>query len=43
MLANGIFVSWIYLRFFQKHKNGTRGDASTTFVFARFIFNKFLN
>jgi membrane associated rhomboid family serine protease len=37
MLANGIFVSWVYLRFFQKHKNGTRGDASATFVFARFL------
>ena len=35
MLTNGTFIGWIYLRFFQKHKNGTRGDASSTFVFAR--------
>jgi hypothetical protein len=35
MLTSGIFVGWIYLRFFQKHKNGTKGDSSSTFVFAR--------
>ena len=35
MLSSGVFHGWIYLRFFQKHKNGTRGDSSSTFVFAR--------
>ena len=35
MLLMGILIGWIYLRFFQKHKNGTRGDSSGTFVFAR--------
>jgi membrane associated rhomboid family serine protease len=35
MLSSGVFFGWIYLRFFQKHKNGTRGDSSSTFVFAR--------
>lgn len=34
MLTSGVFYGWIYLRFFQKHKNGTRGDSSSTFVFA---------
>jgi membrane associated rhomboid family serine protease len=35
MLSSGVYYGWIYLRFFQKHKNGTRGDSSSTFVFAR--------
>lgn len=37
MLAQGSFIGWIYLRFFQKHKNGTCGDSSSTFVFASFF------
>jgi membrane associated rhomboid family serine protease len=35
MLSSGVYYGWIYLRFFQKHKNGSRGDSSSTFVFAR--------
>jgi membrane associated rhomboid family serine protease len=35
MLVSGILIGWIYLRFFQKHKNGTRGDSASTFTFAR--------
>lgn len=35
MLTYGVFYGWIYLRFFQKHNNGTRGDSSPSFVFAR--------
>lgn len=34
MVTFGVFYGWVYLRFFQKHKNGTRGDSSSTFVFA---------
>lgn len=37
MLSFGVFIGWIYLRFFQIHKNGTRGDSSSTFVFASFF------
>lgn len=33
----GIFTSWIYLRFYQKHKNGSRGDQSSAFSFASFF------
>ncbi len=36
MVFFGAFIGWIYLRFFQMHKNGTRGDSSSTFVFARY-------
>lgn len=35
MLFFGIITSWIYLRFFQIHKNGIKGDSSNTFSFAR--------
>lgn len=37
MLAFGIKVSWIYLRFFQSHSNGTTGDMSTSFSLASFF------
>ncbi|CAF0933289.1 unnamed protein product [Didymodactylos carnosus] len=37
MLSFGIFISWTYLRFFQLHKNGSRGDQSNTFSFASFF------
>lgn len=33
----GIFVSWIYLRFYQRHKNGKRGDMADDFSFARLL------
>ncbi len=35
MVSFGVYFGWIYLRFFQKHKNGTRGDSSSTFTFSR--------
>lgn len=31
----GILVSWIYLRFYQKHGNGNKGDMAEDFSFAR--------
>jgi membrane associated rhomboid family serine protease len=34
MITLGVFIGWIYLRFFQKHKNGSRGDSSNNFIFA---------
>lgn len=37
MISFGVLYGWTYLRFFQKHNNGTRGDSSSTFVFARYI------
>jgi hypothetical protein len=33
----GVYCGWLYLRFFQKHKNGTRGDSSSTFTFSTFF------
>lgn len=35
MFLSGIIVSWIYLRFYQRHTNGTRGDMADNFTFAR--------
>lgn len=35
MFGFGIFLSWIYLRFYQKHSNGNRGDMADNFSFAR--------
>jgi len=37
MLSFGIFISWTYLRFFQPHQNGTKGDMSASFSFASFF------
>ena len=34
MLACGLIVSWVYLRFYQKHSNGNRGDMADSFAFA---------
>ena len=36
MFGMGIFTSWIYLRFYQKHSNGNRGDFAESFSFARY-------
>jgi hypothetical protein len=41
MFGNGIIVSWIYLRFYQKHTNGNRGDMADTFSFASFFPSQF--
>jgi membrane associated rhomboid family serine protease len=35
MFGAGILVSWMYLRFYQKHSNGNRGDMADNFTFAR--------
>ena len=34
MLASGLLVSWVYLRFYQKHSNGNRGDMAESFAFS---------
>lgn len=38
MFGMGLLSSWVYLRFYQRHSNGTRGDMADSFVFARYIF-----
>lgn len=35
MFNAGTLVSWIYLRFYQKHSNRGFGDGSDSFTFAR--------
>lgn len=35
MFTWGVVISWIYLRFYQKHTNGNRGDMADNFSFAR--------
>lgn len=35
MFLSGLLSSWIYLRFYQYHSNGTRGDMADYFTFAR--------
>ncbi len=35
MFGYGVLVSWVYLRFYQKHSNGNRGDMADNFNFAR--------
>ncbi|XP_071537028.1 transmembrane protein 115 [Panulirus ornatus] len=37
MIGCGIAVSWVYLRFYQVHSNGTRGDMAETFAFSCFF------
>ncbi|EEB10526.1 transmembrane protein, putative [Pediculus humanus corporis] len=39
MFGSGLFVSWIYLRFYQRHSNGTKGDMADNFTFASFFPN----
>lgn len=36
MVISGVLTSWIYLRFYQRHSNGTRGDMADNFSFARY-------
>jgi len=38
MYASGLLVSWTYLRFYQWHSNGTKGDMADNFTFARYWF-----
>jgi len=39
MFGSGLVVSWIYLRFYQMHANGSRGDTADGFSFASFFPN----
>ncbi|KAF7257680.1 hypothetical protein EG68_05257 [Paragonimus skrjabini miyazakii] len=39
MFATGIFVAWVYLRFFQRHDNGVIGDVTDAFTFSGFFPN----
>ncbi|XP_043476362.1 transmembrane protein 115 [Leptopilina heterotoma] len=39
MFLSGLFISWTYLRFYQRHNNGTRGDMTDNFTFASFFPN----
>ncbi|CAG5122132.1 unnamed protein product [Candidula unifasciata] len=41
MFTSGIVVSWVYLRFYQKHTNGNRGDMADNFSFASFFPSQF--
>ena len=38
----GLLTSWIYLRFYQKHNDGSKGDSANGFSFARYtwVMNK---
>ncbi|CAB3361793.1 Hypothetical predicted protein [Cloeon dipterum] len=36
MYACGFLVSWTYLRFYQRHSNGTKGDMAESFCFAKY-------
>ncbi|CAI8048888.1 Transmembrane protein 115 [Geodia barretti] len=37
LVLNGISSSWVYLRFFQRNQQGSRGDMSESFSFASFF------
>ncbi|CAG0913414.1 unnamed protein product [Notodromas monacha] len=39
MFGFGLVSSWIYLRFYQHHSNGTKGDMAENFAFATFFPN----
>nr|CAD7441528.1 unnamed protein product [Timema bartmani] len=39
MFLSGLLISWTYLRFYQRHSNGTRGDLADNFTFASFFPN----
>ncbi|KAK9679148.1 Eukaryotic integral membrane protein (DUF1751) [Popillia japonica] len=39
MFLSGLLISWIYLRFYQWHSNGSRGDMADYFTFASFFPN----
>jgi hypothetical protein len=36
-LITGVYVAWFYLRFFQLHDDGTKGDHADSFSFASFF------
>ncbi|KAK4470635.1 hypothetical protein MN116_006170 [Schistosoma mekongi] len=35
LFCNGVLCSWCYLRFFQRHSQGRRGNCRSSFAFAR--------
>ncbi|XP_053603212.1 transmembrane protein 115 [Plodia interpunctella] len=37
MWGSGVILSWFYLRFWQQHSNGTRGDMADNFSFDNFF------
>jgi hypothetical protein len=37
MFLWGLFISWVYLRFYQRHSNGSRGDMADNFGLASFF------
>merc|ERR1719461_2201162 len=39
MFGTGLVVSWVYLRFYQVHSNGSKGDAADSFAFATLFPN----
>ncbi|CAH8850070.1 unnamed protein product [Trichobilharzia szidati] len=39
IFVTGIFIAWMYLRFFQRHSNGLHGDVNDSFTFAGFFPN----
>jgi len=39
MFGTGLIVSWIYLRFYQVHSNGSKGDLADSFAFATLFPN----
>lgn len=41
MFGSGLLVSWTYLRFYQIHSNGSRGDMAENFAFHTFFPNVF--
>lgn len=34
LLSHGVFVTWVYLRFYQRHSNGDIGDTTDAFKFS---------
>ena len=43
LFLSGLVVSWVYLRFYQRHKDGSKGDFASGFSFAKFVllFNEY--
>ncbi|KAM7537132.1 hypothetical protein Aperf_G00000059674 [Anoplocephala perfoliata] len=39
LFSNGTFVTWVYLRFYQRHSNGDIGDTTDAFKFSGFFPN----
>lgn len=39
MFVWGSFVSWVYLRFYQRHSSGSRGDMADTFGLSRYTLH----